>query len=395
MAVLSDAQREAGWTIAKLGDITTKIGSGSTPRGGKSSYVDEGPMVIRSQNVLDNELDLSDVAHVPEELTAKLKSVLVQKGDTLLNITGSGNTTIGRSALVNEDLGEAYVNQHVCIIRPNKSLVNEIFLQKSIFAFKDELLGLSYGSTRDALTKGIIESFEIPLPPLEEQERIAGILGSLDDKIEANTRLIHTLLDTADSVFQKFYSECELSESTYASLEVYGGGTPSTKNETYWGGDIQWLTPTDVTSLGSPILFDTARKLTEDGLNACSSKLHPAGSIMMTSRATIGAFAINQYPAATNQGFIVAVPQREEERWWIYHHMKKDVPEMINSANGTTFLEISRRTFKGLPYGSLSDENLGRFHAVVNPLYERVKSSEQENLQLAETRDALIKRLIG
>ena len=193
MAVLSDAQRDAGWTIAKLGDITTKIGSGSTPRGGKSSYVDEGPMVIRSQNVLDNELDLSDVAHVPEELTAKLKSVLVQKGDTLLNITGSGNTTIGRSALVNEDLGEAYVNQHVCIIRPNKSLVNEIFLQKSIFAFKDELLGLSYGSTRDALTKGIIESFEIPLPPLKEQERIAGILGSLDDKIEANTRLIQTL----------------------------------------------------------------------------------------------------------------------------------------------------------------------------------------------------------
>lgn len=202
MAVLPDAQREAGWTIAKLGDITTKIGSGSTPKGGKSSYVDEGPMVIRSQNVLDNELDLSDVAHVPEELTAKLKSVLVQKGDTLLNITGSGNTTIGRSALVNEDLGEAYVNQHVCIIRPNKSLVNEIFLQKSIFAFKDELLGLSYGSTRDALTKGIIESFEIPLPPLEEQERIAGILGSLDDKIEANTRLIQTMDSYKSALFQ-------------------------------------------------------------------------------------------------------------------------------------------------------------------------------------------------
>lgn len=159
-------------------------------------------MVIRSQNVLDNELDLSDVAHVPEELTAKLKSVLVQKGDTLLNITGSGNTTIGRSALVNEDLGEAYVNQHVCIIRPNKSLVNEIFLQKSIFAFKDELLGLSYGSTRDALTKGIIESFEIPLPPLKEQERIAGILGSLDDKIEANTRLIQTMDSYKSTLFQ-------------------------------------------------------------------------------------------------------------------------------------------------------------------------------------------------
>ena len=269
------------------------------------------------------------------------------------------------------------------------------YIYYTLLSTMESILRNANGTIYLSVTKSDVENFEIPLPPEDALERIAGILGSLDDKIEANTRLIQTLLDTADSIFQKFYSECELSESTYASLEVYGGGTPSTKNETYWGGDIHWLTPTDVTSLGSPMLFDTARKLTEDGLNACSSKLHPAGSIMMTSRATIGAFAINQYPAATNQGFIVAVPQREEERWWIYHHMKKDVPEMINSANGTTFLEISRRTFKGLPYGSLSDENLDRFHAVVNPLYELVKSSEQENLQLAATRDALIKRLIG
>ena len=126
----------------------------------------------------------------------------------------------------------------------------------------DSLESLAGGTVMPIVNKSSLEGMEIPLPPLEEQERIAGILGSLDDKIEANTRLIQTLLDTADSIFQKFYSECELSESTYASLEVYGGGTPSTKNETYWGGDIHWLTPTDVTSLGSPMLFDTARKLT-------------------------------------------------------------------------------------------------------------------------------------
>ena len=276
-----------------------------------------------------------------------------------------------------------------------KDKLHTRYIYYTLISTMESILRNANGTIYLSVTKSDVENFDIPIPPQDVLERIAGILGSLDDKIEANTRLIQTLLDTADSVFQKFYSECELSESTYASLEVYGGGTPSTKNETYWGGDIHWLTPTDVTSLGSPILFETARKLTEDGLNACSSKLHPAGSIMMTSRATIGAFAINQYPAATNQGFIVAVPQREEERWWIYHHMKKDVPEMINSANGTTFLEISRRTFKGLPYSSLSYEDLDRFHAVINPLYELVKSSEQENLQLAATRDALIKRLIG
>lgn len=388
MAVLSDAQREAGWTEHRLSDVIELIGGG-TPKTTVEEYWNGS---IPWLSVVDFSGDSRYVSHASKSITQlgleNSSTKLLNPGDLILSARG----TVGELAQLTAPMA---FNQSCFGIRSNFDGLAQNYLYYLLLTVIGELRQNSHGSIFSTVNRKTFESVDIVLPPLEEQERIAGILGSLDDKIEANTRLIQTLLDTADSVFQKFYSECELSESTYASLEVYGGGTPSTKNEMYWGGDIHWLTPTDVTSLGSPILFDTARKLTEDGLNACSSKLHPAGSIMMTSRATIGAFAINQYPAATNQGFIVAVPQREEERWWIYHHMKKDVPEMINSANGTTFLEISRRTFKGLPYGSLSDENLDRFHAVVNPLYELVKSSEQENLQLAATRDALIKRLIG
>lgn len=389
MDVLSDAQREAGWTIAKLGDICAFVAGSAFPQKEQGKVSGDYPFakVKDLQSVAG--LSWRNIDNWIEESQLKtLKSKIIPVKSIVFAKIGEG---LKRERFALSSIPMCIDNNLMAAIP--STAVNNIWLY---YKFKTlNISSLVAGSALPYLRVQDLKDLDISLPPLEEQERIAGILGSLDDKIEANTRLIQTLLDTADSIFQKFYSECELSESTYASLEVYGGGTPSTKNETYWGGDIHWLTPTDVTSLGSPMLFDTARKLTEDGLNACSSKLHPAGSIMMTSRATIGAFAINQYPAATNQGFIVAVPQREEERWWIYHHMKKDVPEMINSANGTTFLEISRRTFKGLPYGSLSDENLDRFHAVVNPLYELVKISEQENLQLAETRDALIKRLIG
>lgn len=388
MAVLSDAQREAGWTGHRLSDVIELIGGG-TPKTTVEEYWNGS---IPWLSVIDFSGDSRYVSHASKSITQlgleNSSTKLLNPGDLILSARG----TVGELAQLTAPMA---FNQSCFGIRSNFDGLSQNYLYYLLLTVIGELRQNSHGSIFSTVNRKTFESVDIVLPPLEEQERIAGILGSLDDKIEANTRLIQTLLDTADSVFQKFYSECELSESTYASLEVYGGGTPSTKNEIYWGGDIHWLTPTDVTSLGSPILFDTARKLTEDGLNACSSKLHPAGSIMMTSRATIGAFAINQYPAATNQGFIVAVPQREEERWWIYHHMKKDVPEMINAANGTTFLEISRRTFKGLPYNSLSEKDMERFHAVLNPLYELVKSSEQENLQLAETRDALIKRLIG
>ena len=195
MATLTDAQRAAGWKIVKLGDATTKIGSGSTPRGGKSAYTENGAILIRSQNVLDNKLDFMDAVHISAEAEQKLKSVKVYAGDVLLNITGSGNTTIGRSAYVKNLPEVAYVNQHVSIIRVDLKKINPIYLQKYLMAFKDSLLSLSYGSTRDALTKRIIEDFEIALPPLEEQERIAAILGSLDDKIEANNRIIQTMSD--------------------------------------------------------------------------------------------------------------------------------------------------------------------------------------------------------
>ena len=195
MATLTDAQRAAGWKIVKLGDATTKIGSGSTPRGGKSAYTENGAILIRSQNVLDNKLDFMDAVHISAEAEQKLKSVKVYTGDVLLNITGSGNTTIGRSAYVKNLPEVAYVNQHVSIIRADLKKINPIYLQKYLMAFKDSLLSLSYGSTRDALTKGIIEDFEVILPPLEEQERIASILGSLDDKIEANNRIIQTMSD--------------------------------------------------------------------------------------------------------------------------------------------------------------------------------------------------------
>lgn len=386
MAVLSDAQREAGWTIAKLGDITTKIGSGSTPRGGKSSYVDEGPMVIRSQNVLDNELDLSDVAHVPEELTAKLKSVLVQKGDTLLNITGSGNTTIGRSALVNEDLGEAYVNQHVCIIRPNKSLVNEIFLQKSIFAFKDELLGLSYGSTRDALTKGIIESFEIPLPPLEEQERIAGILGSLDDKIEANTRLIQTLDSLGEAATRKYLKSVQKTQKLNDIAHIVMGQSP--KGET-------------LNTEGSGVLFFQGKKdfgfryPTPRTYTTAATRMAEPLDILFSVRAPIGALNRSVEACCVGRG-LAAIRSSCGQENTLFYTLKTN-PNLWEKfeGEGTIFSAINKKGLSELdiPFSETAISN--GVEDFLTSVEQEIFSLEQENLQLAETRDALIKRLIG
>jgi type I restriction enzyme, S subunit len=171
--------------------LTEKIGSGATPRGGESVYRRKGVALIRSQNVLDNSMRTTDIARISDEAAESLKSVAVAERDVLLNITGD---SVARCSIVDPAVLPARVNQHVAIIRPGKSLDSR-FLQKVLVnpSFKQHLLTIATGGgTRSALTKAQISDLEIPLPPLNDQQAIAEVLGALDDKVAANIALVTT-----------------------------------------------------------------------------------------------------------------------------------------------------------------------------------------------------------
>ena len=169
---------EKGWEVKKLKNITSKIGSGATPKGGNESYKGEGISLIRSLNIHNNLFVYKDLAHIDEEQADVLRNVVVEDGDVLLNITGA---SVARCCVVPNDVLPARVNQHVAIIRP-KELGNNIFIcyQFTSNAYQQELLsiGKSNGATREALTKGQLEELDIIVPPLTLQQEFA-------DKIEA------------------------------------------------------------------------------------------------------------------------------------------------------------------------------------------------------------------
>jgi type I restriction enzyme, S subunit len=159
-----------GWTWTDIDHIETFIGSGITPRGGKSVYVSNGIPFIRSQNIYPDGLHLEGIVYVTEELHKKMSRTHVQSGDVLLNITGA---SIGRSTFIPDNFGPANVNQHVCIIRTGPWInhkylsywLNSPFSQNIIFT-------TNAGVTRQGLNYSQIRSIPIPLPPLEEQKRI-------------------------------------------------------------------------------------------------------------------------------------------------------------------------------------------------------------------------------
>lgn len=193
------------WHTYKLKDITTKIGSGSTPTGGSGAYKAEGITLIRSQNVLDYKFTEDGLAFIDDDQAYSLRNVIIEVNDVLLNITGD---SVARCCGAPANWLPARVNQHVAILRSNPEKLDHRFLKYSLLASKEELLILSeIGGTRNALTKGMLEDYEVILPPLPEQKAIASVLSSLDDKIDLLHRQNKTLEAMAETLFRQWFIE--------------------------------------------------------------------------------------------------------------------------------------------------------------------------------------------
>ena len=196
------------WDVACLKDISIKIGSGSTPRGGESAYIPEriNFAFIRSQNIYDFKFDVNGLKFISNEDANKLKGVHLQKDDVLLNITGDG-VTFSRCCLVPDDILPAAVNQHVAIIRldTTKCLPGYLMAYLCLPETKAYIESFNAGGSRRAITKGHIESFEIPLPPMHIQGEISKIALSLLAKQDINTQINQTLEQMAQALFKSWF----------------------------------------------------------------------------------------------------------------------------------------------------------------------------------------------
>jgi len=206
----SDTPKE--WLSRKLKQITSKIGSGATPRGGAGAYKNEGISLIRSLNVHDRWFKEDKLAFIDDEQADKLSNVVIDERDVLLNITGA---SIARCCVAPSGFLPARVNQHVQIIRPDHDVLSPEFLTLMLTSqpYKDGLLktGEDNGSTRQALTKALIQNLEVAFPPeLVQQEAAVATLEAAETKskelAEAYQAKIHDLDDLRQSLLQKAFA---------------------------------------------------------------------------------------------------------------------------------------------------------------------------------------------
>ncbi|MEV5489659.1 restriction endonuclease subunit S [Streptomyces bobili] len=386
------------WRERKLGELI-KIKHGFAFKGEHfSDKPGAGPVLVTPGNfAVGGGFRKAKPKHYTSEIP---EDFVLTEGDLIVTMTDLSKAadTLGYGALVPGDAVYLH-NQRIGLVQ----FLNPCELDKRFLCYamrmpdyRHHVVAGATGSTVKHTSPSRICEYSLMFPPLKKQEAIVGVLGALDDKIAVNDRVADAALELADAQFAGAVQGLAFGPGTFGSTAtVAGGGTPSTKTEKYWGGGIPWTTPTDVTALSAPYLFETGRTVTGEGLENCASQLYPAQSIFMTSRATIGSFALPQIPAAVNQGFIVVLPPTEELRWWLLHEMRSRVEEMISLANGSTFLELSRKNFKGMPIRLASDQRIAEFARAVSPLHCRAAQATSEARTLTTLRDTLLPQLMS
>lgn len=377
----------AGWLVINDGYRTKKPELGMP-----------GVPVLRVAEVQDGYITPTFGDHVSEDYRSKFGNKTSVAGDVIVTTKG----TVGRVALITPRDPEFIYSPQLCFFRVlDSSRIDRGFLYQWFRGaeFRQQASGVqSQTDMAPYINLADMRSLNITLPPLPEQRAIAEVLGALDDKIESNRRVVQNVMKLSTTLFNKWRSTVsDWNITTFGEFaSVYGGATPKTGSPEYWDGPHCWLTPTDVTHLDSIYLSSSARTITDEGLASASTEVHPPGTILMTSRATIGAFAVNQVPCAPNQGFIAVRPANAGQRWFLFHEMSRRVPEMLDRANGTTFREISRGSFKSMELLVPDDDNaFGRLDSELSPLHERAAQAVSETSCLAATRDTLLPALLS
>lgn len=198
-------QNTKGWDTDTCKNLTSKIGSGATPKGGRESYGTEGISLIRSMNVYNNRFEYKDLAYITGEQADKLSNVTIEKNDVLLNITGA---SVARCCVVPKELIPARVNQHVAIVRCKDRLLPEFLCNMFTENSYQRLLSsiaTSGGATREAITKQQIEDLVLIVPPIELQQQFVEFYKQVDKSKSAVQKALEQTNILFESLMQKYF----------------------------------------------------------------------------------------------------------------------------------------------------------------------------------------------
>jgi type I restriction enzyme S subunit len=267
-------------------------------------------------------------------------------------------------------------------------------------AFWSELRTRAVGTVlrRKTLNAKQIQEVPLSLPSLAEQRRIVNLLSSVDAYIAALEHQADTARRARNAVLNELLSAGgdDWTETTIGDVaDVIGGGTPSTTKPEFWGGEIVWLTPTDVVPQDGQLILDSKRRITKEGLRNSGAQLLPVGSVILTSRASVGFVGISGVELCTNQGFQSLVPGGSVLARFLMYWIQSNRVEFESRAAGSTFKEISRSNVKSIKIRLPSLKVQQQIVEVVSSVDEMIQSTEQAAANAKSLRSGLLSDLLS
>ena len=327
----------AKWQMVKLGDVT-EILNGYAFK--SENYSKDGIRVIRITNVQKGEIVDDDPKFYPENSLQEIKKFLLKKDDLLVSLTGN----VGRVGMIKENLLPAGLNQRVGCIRVTDNdnlLISYLFHVLNTDLFENACIKSSSGIAQKNLSTEWLKKYQFPLPPLEIQKQIVEELDSYQKIVSGAQQVVENWKPKID--IDPKWEKVKLGDK----FIIESGGTPSSAEPNYWDGDILWATLVDIPDTVETI-EDTKRKISVDGLKSSSAKILPIGTVLVSSRATIGRIAVAGKKLATNQGFKNVIVDNSNNPLFIAYLLASKKEEIESLASGGTFKEISKKDFSNI-----------------------------------------------
>ena len=393
-------------TIADLGTIIT----GKTPPTTNKNYYGDYAVFIKPTDISEQCKFTYETEEMYSKLAAKkYESSLIPKGAICVPCIGTIGTKMTMAPC------DCYTNQSINSIVCNEYYDNEYvyYLIKNFLpGLKAYNLGTASG--REYVSKSNFEKIELVAEQDKNiQKRIGLILSRYDSLIENYQRQIKLLEEAAQRLYKEWFVDLHFPGHENTKIvdgvpegwekkkiedvcDTIGGGTPSTKIASYYdGGTISWVTPTDITRNNSLCLLGTEKKITQEGLCHSSAKMLPPGTILMTSRASVGYFGICDFEVCTNQGFISCVPFENNFQMYLLYNLMNRVEEIRIKAGGSTYLEISKSVFRNFDIMCPSKSVIDKFQQEVHRILDKTKNIAKQIRLLTEARDRLLPKLMS
>ena len=377
----------------RIADLIDEIAMGPFGSNIKvSCFVDSGVPVLNGSNLEGFSLSEKTFRYVTRKKADSLNKANAHRGDIVITHRG----TLGQIVFIPQDskYDRYVISQSQFRVRCNDKVLPEYlvyYFHTPIGQHKLLSNASQVGVPALARPSSTFQQIEVVLPELSIQKCVVEIISTIQKKIVNNQELNDNLQQQAAALFSSLYDRSNTEVRFTDLIQILGGGTPKTGENTYWNGNIAFFTPKDV---GTPYTLITEKTISKEGLSHCNSRLYPVNTVFVTARGTVGKVGMSGVPMAMNQS-CYALVGKETHQLLVYFYTLKAVDRLKHKASGAVFDAITTRDFESEQIMKLSHDDATAFLRVAEPMFQEALNNNIENLRLSTLRDSLLPKLMS